>query len=75
MPCSDGNYGREVVYQIDPTQAKEIKRLEARLDEVTRLLCLAGRYHYGIEDTLSAELEAWWKAHRKVDEGRGVEWI
>ena len=51
-------------FQDDYDDEAEVKR---NLDELTRLLCEAGKVHRG-EKSPSIELLQWWEEHRKKDE-------
>jgi hypothetical protein len=77
MPCRDARddeYSR-VVYEKghDPYYKAEADYLKKRCDDLTNLLCLAGRARYN-KTNIPKEVIAWWDNHCKLDKSRGEPW-
>lgn len=64
MPCFDPR---------DPSTPELIINLEKRCDQLTDLLCKAGRAAYAKQPP-PMEVEAWWAQHCSWDESRGESW-
>lgn len=75
MPCYDGrNNVREVIVNgVDPHYKAEAERLSARCQEMTMLLCAAGRARYR-KTEIPVEVLAWWDEHCKLDREHGEPW-
>lgn len=79
MPCIDPRDTPAGAYQAGLSEGRgssciaewsEIRRLSKRCQELTQLLCLAGKVHRGEIET-PPELVAWFAAHRKMDQEAG----
>lgn len=75
MPCRDDRDSPLVVYREghDPCYHQKSQALQARLDELTDLLCQAGRARHNKTEIPRAVL-AWWDEHCKLDAARGEFW-
>jgi hypothetical protein len=75
MPCSSGMDVPQIVYQpgVDPRYRDEVLQLKAELDNVTALLCAAGRARKHKTD-IPPEVLNWWDRHCHVDAVRGEPW-
>lgn len=84
MPCYDPREHdrvievERIINGIDPEIGvelrAEVERLQNRNMVLTRLLCEAGRVHYGINHDVSMNLNEWWEYHRKQDCEHGEPW-
>lgn len=75
MPCYDSRDDIRTVYEKghDPAAQRRADELKRRLDEVTDLLCKAGRARYNGTKIPAAVLK-WWDDHCKIDKSRGEPW-
>ncbi len=75
MPCSDSRDNVTIRYEkgVDPAYQHEAQRLSKRCQELTQLLCKAGRAKYGRTD-IPPEVLNWWQEHCKLDRAHGEPW-
>ena len=57
----------------DPRDADDAAENAKRVDQLTDLLCMAGRAHMTGEP-VPLEVLRWWKEHQTRDDGRGCPW-
>lgn len=82
MPCRDMDDDIRYVYKEghDPLYKKRFEGAQVllnerkkRLDELTDLLCKAGRARYN-KTKIPKEVLQWWDEHCKIDRARGEPW-
>ncbi len=82
MPCYDERDRVRTVYEkgFGPSSKEEIKRLKAetkrlsaRCEKLTELLCSAGRARYR-KTNIPASVLKWWEDHCKLDRKHGEPW-
>jgi hypothetical protein len=75
MPCYDPRDDTRVVYEKghDPQYREEAKRLSQRCQELTNLLCMAGRARHN-KTEIPPEVLNWWEDHCKRDRKKGEPW-
>lgn len=77
MPCHDGRDDVRIetryVNGVDPSYRAEAERLASRCNELTNLLCQAGRARANQTD-IPVEVLAWWEEHCEIDRQHGEPW-